>query len=452
MNMVAAQRPGPLVRACVTCGLPHVPGTACPVVGHLPVLAAHSTLTPGLVVGGRFRIVGIAHRSSMSTVYRAVDERTRFQPVAVKEFSGAGLPDDERAEALKWLAREAGLLSSLHEQHLATLIAAFSEGDRHYLVMPYLAGETLKELYERVGPLPEIDVVHWAKSLADILIYLHGQDPPVIHRDLKPANILLRPDGQLMLLDLGVARPLPRGEVGTAIGTPGYAPPEQYQGFADARSDLYALGATMHFLLTGYDAERAVPFRHPSVRELNPRSSRAMERLINRLLNVAPEQRPTDAISVRNQLINLDVYGTTVVSALYSNMMQLLAAGTLSVAGLQLVSIQALNGDLIGILSPIPAMLGLLPAFVPAVRQAARHERSIARARRNGINAVWIPYVGYIFAQAILEGSGQWIGLAFALLSLVWMSLFWYRAETRIRRAGSEDQDADAGAPLQLQP
>jgi hypothetical protein len=450
--MAAAPRSGHMVRPCATCGLPHGPGTPCPIVGRLPVLAANLTLTPGLVVGGRFRIVGIAHRSSMSTVYRAVDERTRFQPVAVKEFSGAGLPDDERVEALKWLAREAGLLSSLHEQHLATLIAAFSEGDRHYLVMPYLAGETLKELYERVGPLPEIDVVHWAKSLADILIYLHGQDPPVIHRDLKPANILLRPDGQLMLLDLGVARPLHHGEVGTAIGTPGYAPPEQYQGLADARSDLYALGATMHFLLTGYDAERAVPFRHPAVREINPRVSRAMERLIGRLLNVAPELRPSDAITVRNHLVNLDVYGITVVSALYANMMQLLAAGTACVAVLQIISVQTANGDLTGVLSPIPVLLGLLPAFIPAVRQAARHERIVARARRNGINAVWIPYVGYIFTQAVFEGSGQWIGLLYALLSLLWMSVVWYRAQVRIHHARSDDRDADDGGPFLLQP
>ncbi len=441
-----------MARVCAICGLHHVPGTSCPVVGHLPVLAANSTLAPGQVVGGRFRIVGIAHRSSMSIVYRAVDERTRFQPVAVKEFSGAGLPSEERAESLKWLAREAGLLSSLSEPHLATLIAAFSEGDHHYLVMPYLAGETLKELYDRIGPLPEIDVVHWAKTLADILIYMHGQEPPIIHRDLKPANILLRPDGQLMLLDLGVARPLPYGEVGTAIGTPGYAPPEQYQGFADARSDLYSLGATMHFLLTGYDAERAVPFRHPRIRELNPGISRAMERLIARLLNVAPGHRPADAVSVRNQLVNLDVYGTTVVSALYANMMQLLTAGTLCILGLQYASIQASNGDLTGILSPLPVILGLAPAFVPAVRQAARHERLIARARRNGINAVWIPYVGYIFAQAVLEGSGQWVGLIFVCLSIVWMSLFWYRAETRLRHANEADHDSDPAAQPQLQP
>ena len=145
---------------------------------------------------------------------------------------------------------------------------------------------------------------------------MHSQDPPVIHRDLKPDNILLLGfkrraangfpipntwvcDGRIILLDLGVARPLVRGAVGTAIGTPGYAAPEQYQGFADERSDLYALGATLHYMLTGYDAESEAPFRHPPIRQLRPDVSPAVDDLVTEMLRIDPRGRPVSAHRVR---------------------------------------------------------------------------------------------------------------------------------------------------------
>jgi hypothetical protein len=265
------------------------------VVHHLALRTSSGPLASGTRVGGRFRVQSIAHRSGMSTVYRAEDMRNQGVQVALKEFNASTLPPDERDEALSWLAREAGLLSTLAHPRLPRLIAAFSEGDRHYVVMPFLQGGTLEELIQRKGPQPESLTLGWAYTLAQLLHYLHTQDPPVVHRDLKPANVLVGHDGTLTLLDLGVARPVGRGLIGTAVGTPGYAPPEQYHGVADERSDLYALGATLHRALTGYDVEHETPFRQPPVRALNPRVSAVTASLVGELLRVAPSCRPSSA-------------------------------------------------------------------------------------------------------------------------------------------------------------
>jgi hypothetical protein len=232
----------------------------------------------------------------MSTVYRARENGN--VRVAIKQFSASGLAGEEKAESVRWLAREAGLLSSLHNPHLPGLIAAFSDGDDHYVVMPYVAGKTIKELVSRNGPMSEDDVLRASTVLAEVLAYLHEQDPPIIHRDLKPDNILMQSNGHLVLLDLGVARPLVRSILGTAIGTPGYAAPEQYQGLSDERSDLYALGATLHYMLTGYDAEDEAPFRHPPLRLLRPDVSPTVDGMVATLLQIVPENRPPDAKAV----------------------------------------------------------------------------------------------------------------------------------------------------------
>jgi hypothetical protein len=245
----------------------------------------------------------VVHRSEMSVVYRA--REVGGPPVAIKHFSALRLPATERAEALHWLAREAGLLSVLYDSHLPELLVAFSDGDDHYIVMPYLEGQTIKELVAAHGPLSEGDAVQHARALAETLCYLHSEEPPVIHRDLKPDNILVQPNGHLILLDLGVARPLARGAIGTAIGTPGYAAPEQYQGIADERSDLYGLGAVLHYMLTGYDAEHQAPFRHPSVGSLRPEITVPLQDLVSALLQIGPERRPQRADDVTAYLANI---------------------------------------------------------------------------------------------------------------------------------------------------
>jgi protein kinase-like protein len=164
------------------------------------------------------------------------------------------------------------------------------------------------EARARAGTLSEAQVLRWGVELCEVLHFLHIQPEPIIYRDLKPSNVLERADtGELVLVDFGVARRITVDEiqqqvVGTAVGTPGYAAPEQYQGLADAKSDIYALGATLHRLLTGYDPEVEDPFRHPPVQDLRPEISEATAVAIERALALVPEQRFANALEMREAL------------------------------------------------------------------------------------------------------------------------------------------------------
>ena len=335
----------------------------------------------------------------MSTVYRASDERAGGIPVALKEFSAAALPADERGEALVWLTREASLLSTLNHPRLPKLVAAFSEGDRHYLAMPFLQGSTLEELVSRHGPQEEARVLHWAHDLTRLLSYLHRQDTPVVHRDLKPANVLLQGDGTLMLLDLGVARPLDRRRLGTAIGTPGYAPPEQYQGLADERSDLYALGATMHRLLTGYDPEHAEPFRHPPVRDLNPVVTETTARLVADLLQIAPAARPPNAGAVMHALDLAERAAEArivlPIHAMYRQMLWLLAAAVGVGAILYAVLYDAAAASGLPLLL-MPGLLLFAPLANPRLRAAIAQRPDLGQHPRRAVQVFLRAYV-FIF-------------------------------------------------------
>jgi hypothetical protein len=288
-----------MTETCARCGLFHPAGAACLALSVPPPPGWDSPMV-GTLLAGRYQLLQVIHRGGMSVLYLANDAFLPGQYVVLKELS---FPDDtpleERREAESWFARESYLLSSLRNPLIPRFYSVFQEAGRSYIVQEYVAGENLDQVIRTRGPVPEDMVISWGIALCDLLTYLHEQVEPVIFRDLKPTNILWRADGprtatweaSLAVVDFGIARPLREGVVGTVIGTPGYAPPEQYQGLASPRSDVYSLGATLHRLLTGYDPEQGPAFTFPPVRQFDPRLSPELAAVVERALWLDPAGR-----------------------------------------------------------------------------------------------------------------------------------------------------------------
>ena len=260
-------------------------------------------LNPDTMLEGRYIIVKTIGRGGMGAIYLALDTRLNHMPVAIKEMSTQALQGDLQA-AIAAFQKEASLLISLRHPALPVIRDFFSRSEsRWYLVMDYIEGRNLKEIVDQRGPIPEAEVLDWAEQLCDILDYLHSQNPPIIFRDMKPSNIMLTPQGQIKLIDFGIARHFRQGSTAdtSAYGSHGFAAPEQYgQNQTDPRADLYALGATLHYLLTGIDpTPNPFNFNPPSQHsQVSPRT----ETTIMKALEFKAENRPRDAREVLNLL------------------------------------------------------------------------------------------------------------------------------------------------------
>jgi WD40 repeat protein len=215
------------------------------------------TLAVSQVLQNRYRIVSLLGRGGMGAVYRAWDTRLDV-PVALKEMTAQPGLDSHTLDQLRQQFRqEATILARMDHPHLVRVTDFFEESGSVYLVMDFVEGESLADQIEREGSLPEQQVVAWAVQLLDALEYCHGRQ--VIHRDIKPQNIIICPDGHVELVDFGLVKLWDPNDPQThtamrGMGTPAYAPPEQYgaqPGHTDPRSDLYSLGATLYHALTG---------------------------------------------------------------------------------------------------------------------------------------------------------------------------------------------------------
>ena len=210
------------------------------------------------VLQNRYRIVALLGQGGMGAVYRAWDTRLSIN-VAVKEMTPQpGLAPHILAQFRQQFRQEATILAHLRHPHLVAVTDFFEHRGNAYLVMRFVEGENLAERIRRQGALPEKDVLEWAGQLLSALAYCHAQG--IIHRDMKPQNVIIQADGQAVLVDFGLVKlwnpqdPHTR-TVMRGMGTPEYAPPEQYDvssGHTDPRSDLYSLGATLYNALTGH--------------------------------------------------------------------------------------------------------------------------------------------------------------------------------------------------------
>ena len=279
-----------------------------------------SVLPAGTVLHGRYHLRRVIGQGGMGNVYLADDLRLEGRQCAVKEvIHDPHLPAHLLEEAREQFLREATVLARLDHPNLPKVSDFFSEGLRDYLVMDYVPGKDLESLVEearRRGEfLPEHQVLAWAAQLADALMYLHSQQPPIVPRDIKPSNLKLTPGGLLKLVDFGLVKMLEAEDVTITViqgrGSAYYTPLEQYggdTGHTDVRSDIYAFGATLYHLLTNTPPPSARDrFLDPQVlrplREYNPNVSPRTERAVLWALALHPDERPPDVAAFREALL-----------------------------------------------------------------------------------------------------------------------------------------------------
>jgi serine/threonine protein kinase len=268
-------------------------------------------LNPGAVIGERYRVLRELGGGGMKLVYLVEDTHLN-RKAALAEMIDSFTRLSDQAAAIAAFEREADLLAELESEYIPRIYDRFSENTRHYLVMEYVPGQTLDErLTTAGGKLDENFVIAVATQVLEALEYLHGLTPPIIYRDLKPSNVIVKVSGRIKMVDFGIARHFQPKSTATMIGTQGYAPPEQYLGKVDARSDLYALGATLHQLLTGRDPTAAPPFSFPRASELEPGINPALAKLVDEALAYDVNRRIASAREFRRrlQLINAGSHG-----------------------------------------------------------------------------------------------------------------------------------------------
>jgi parallel beta-helix repeat protein len=242
----------------------------------------------------------------MGAVYLTEDLHFSGALRAVKELSQQGLSPQEAQEAERAFKHEADLLAHLIHPNLPRIYDHFDEQGRWYLTMDYIAGETLEQRLENL-PQHTMDphtALKTALQLCESLHYLHSQQPPIIFRDLKPANIMLTPDNHVYLIDFGIARHFKPGQATdtVALGSPGYAAPEQYgKAQTTASADIYSLGATLHQILSGSDPG-SDPFQFPALNLSSQPGGNELEALILQMVEVKRDKRPASMLDVKQRL------------------------------------------------------------------------------------------------------------------------------------------------------
>jgi serine/threonine protein kinase len=312
---------------CINCGAANPPHARfCPVCGHAvglqntgsvsaalpnasyslktPVTAipADETQSSAVLLKQRYRLQKKVGSGGYGDVYKALDSQFD-RLVAIKEMSQNGLNPQEVAEASEVFKREAFLLAALTHPGLPSIYDYFTENDRWYLVMSFIEGETLEDYLGRSknNCLIIDKVLYIGIQLASVLSYLHSRKPPIIFRDLKPSNVMRTYDGQIYLVDFGIARHFKPGQAKDtmALGSPGYAAPEQYgRSQTTPQTDVYSLGVMLHQMISGFDpAEK--PFNLPP---LQIPEYPQLQILISCMLEMDPRKRPSSMGNIKREL------------------------------------------------------------------------------------------------------------------------------------------------------
>lgn len=280
-------------------------------------------LANGTILRQRYQISNIVGQGGMGSIYRAEDLRLPGRFCAIKEVqTNPEATPETQTQAQQQFLQEASILARLDHPNLPKVSDFFNQDGRDYLVMDYVPGQDLQEVCEETwgsgGMLAEQQVLTWAEQIIDAVAYLHQHDPPVLHRDIKPSNIKLTPGGRIKLVDFGLVKLLNEDETRTITVVQGrgsalYTPLEQYggdTGHTDARSDIYALGATLYQLLAGQPPLSAKarflnPGRMRPAHEVNPQLGRPVSDAIAWALEMHPDDRPENIHIFRQALFGL---------------------------------------------------------------------------------------------------------------------------------------------------
>lgn len=313
VNGTIAATPQPQTTTpCLHCGRPVTADTQiCPHCGQTarylsPVDGRHQTgyLPAQQQIedsnGEIYLIARLIAQGGQGAVYEAIRPADSSK-WAIKELSESVIAPQDREYTIDTFYWEADLLKHLEHDNLPKVIDAFTYNNRHYMVMDLIEGETLTEIINQAQkPIPEADVVAWGSQLCLVLHYLHNQQPPIIYRDLKPDNIMVE-NGRIKLIDFGIARSFKENKKKDTVhlGTSGYAAPEQYAQAnqqSDAQTDIYALGATLHHLLTGLDPAHN-PFHFPDV-QIHAKVSDQVAEAVSRAVHLRVHKRPKNAVEM----------------------------------------------------------------------------------------------------------------------------------------------------------
>ncbi len=263
-------------------------------------------LENGTLLDGKYKIINQIAEGGMGIIYLAMNEKAN-KPWAVKEVRRNGVLNFETVR--QSLETETNLLKKLDHRNLPKIGDIIETDESILIIMDYIPGKSLKTILDEDNHAQKQEkVIDWARQLCNVLGYLHTQDPPIIHRDIKPSNIMLTPDGEIKLIDFGIAREFKDQKVAdtTWLGTNGYAAPEQFggKGQTDARTDIYCLGATLYHLVTGCNPSEP-PYEKKPIRIINPNLSEGLERIILKCTREDPNERYQ---SVAELLYDLDHY------------------------------------------------------------------------------------------------------------------------------------------------
>lgn len=255
-------------------------------------------LEVGTLLDGKYKILSEIGHGGMSNVYMAINEKAN-KTWAVKEVRKNGNIDFVSIK--QGLISEIQILKSLRHPNLPSIVDVLEDEESFLIVMDYIEGNSLQKTLREYGAIPQKYVISWAKVLCSVLIYLHSKVPPIIYRDMKPGNIMLKPDGNIMLIDFGTAREYKASnlEDTVCLGTVGYAAPEQFGGMGqtDIRTDIYGLGATLYHMITGQNPGKA-PYEIVPIRQVNASLSSGLEKIIAKCTQKNPNDRYQSAVEL----------------------------------------------------------------------------------------------------------------------------------------------------------